>query len=67
MRLLPYPMYLPKTDPSQLLPESHIRAAVDVATHGPCVGIGDYEPLDGGRGDYRVVYLHLPVPEPAVM
>ena len=57
-------MYLPKLEP---LPESHLRAASDVATHGPYIGSGLYESVDGGGGAHDVVYLYLPVPEHAVM
>ncbi len=63
LRLLPYPLFLPERHPSHPFPES---AALDLASHPLCAGIGVYDPVEGrAGGDQQGVvaqYLSLPVP-----
>ncbi len=63
LRLLPYPLFLPARHPTRPFPES---AALDLASHPLCAGIGVYDPVEGcvGGDQQGVVaqYLSLPVP-----
>ncbi len=67
LRLLPYPLYQPERHPSHAFPES---AALDLASHPLCAGIGVYDPVEGrAGGDQQGVvaqYLSLPVLDHAV-
>ena len=63
LQLLPYPLYQPERHLTQAFPES---AALDLASHPLCAGIGVYDPVEGrAGGDQQGViaqYLYLPVP-----